>query len=722
MRKVHAGRALEIAALAACLAAGGWPHAHAFSFRSDSGDWTGSWDTTIGYGMGWRVVNPDCRLIATANGGCGYSPNIDDGDLNYLHKAEYTEALTGVTELALNYKDKFGGFVRASGLYDFSVMGDHVDRTPLSHEAKGVVGSYTRLLDAYGFWRFNLGSLPSELRGGRQVVNWGESTFIPGGLNSVDYFDVTALQVPGAELKQALLPDTMVLFNSQLSQNLSTQLLYLFTWHPDIIEPTGAYFSSNDIAGAGNNQKAVLGFGAISDMGVDFSSLGGGLIPDFQSIPRRPDHKPSESGQYGINFKYYLPNFGQGTQLGFYFLNYTSRLPVVSLQTGSPAGLGNALGAATAVGGAAQALAAGLPFAAAVATGAAAGQQAAAAHNGNLSAATAQQYATIGANTLLANNGNSAAVLNQAANIGQSEYNRTQGLFAEFPQDIKMFGLSFNSQVQKTGTALQGEVAYRHNVPLQIDDVELIYASVTPFETQVIAPLAGQPATGPGHCVPTSATPITGCNQLGAYGPGQTVKGYELKDTWHFDVTATQVFANVFKAAQAVLIFEVGADYVPGLEDKLTGGPQGFGLRYDGPGTNLSGNPNLGGYPQFPAVNAQCIKTAVPNPLGQCFEPGSKFATTFAWGYVIAGRLEYDNVIGEWNLLPHFTWVQDVNGVSPGPGGAFVNGRIDTTLGLTATLHNRWEIDVSYTNYGGAGQYNLLNDRDFIAASVKVSF
>ena len=722
MRKVHAGRALEIAALAACLAAGGWPHAHAFSFRSDSGDWTGSWDTTIGYGMGWRVVNPDCRLIAAANGGCGYSPNIDDGDLNYLHKAEYTEALTGVTELALNYKDKFGGFVRASGLYDFSVMGDHVDRTPLSHEAKGVVGSYTRLLDAYGFWRFNLGSLPSELRGGRQVVNWGESTFIPGGLNSVDYFDVTALQVPGAELKQALLPDTMVLFNSQLSQNLSTQLLYLFTWHPDIIEPTGAYFSSNDIAGAGNNQKAVLGFGAISDMGVDFSSLGGGLIPDFQSIPRRPDHKPSESGQYGINFKYYLPNFGQGTQLGFYFLNYTSRLPVVSLQTGSPAGLGNALGAATAVGGAAQALAAGLPFAAAVATGAAAGQQAAAAHNGNLSAATAQQYATIGANTLLANNGNSAAVLNQAANIGQSEYNRTQGLFAEFPQDIKMFGLSFNSQVQKTGTALQGEVAYRHNVPLQIDDVELIYASVTPFETQVIAPLAGQPATPPGHCVPSSATPITGCNQLGAYAPGQTVKGYELKDTWHFDVTATQVFANVFKAAQAVLIFEVGADYVPGLEDKLTGGPQGFGLRYDGPGTNLSGNPNLGGYPQFPAVNAQCIKTAVPNPLGQCFEPGSKFATTFAWGYVIAGRLEYDNVIGEWNLLPHFTWVQDVNGVSPGPGGAFVNGRIDTTLGLTATLHNRWEIDVSYTNYGGAGQYNLLNDRDFIAASVKVSF
>ncbi len=717
MRTVHTGRALGFAVAAVCL--GAWPSAYGISFRSDSGDWTGSWDTTIGYGMGWRIVNPDCRLIAIANGGCGYSPNIDNGDLNYLHKTVYTKALTGVTELGVNYRDKAGFFVRASGLYDFDVMANDVDHIPLNHAAKGVVGSYTRLLDAFGYLRFDLGTLPSELRLGRQVVDWGESTFIPGGLNSVNYFDVTALQVPGAELKQALLPDTMALFNSQLTQNLSTQLFYLFTWHPDIIEPPGAYFSTSDVAGAGGG-KVILGFGAIPDQGVDYSSLGGGLISDFQTIPRLPDHKPSEGGQYGINFKLYLPNFGQGTQLGFYFLNYTSRVPLLSLQTGSQAGVGNAFGAINAVGGAAQALAAGLPFGAAVATGAAAGQQAAAAHGGNLSSATAQQYATIGANTLLAG-GNVNA---QAANLATHEYSTSEGFFEEFPENIRMLGLSFNTQLQSTGTALQGEAAWRHNVPLQIDDVELIYASLTPFETGV-AKLLGEPATAAGHCVPTSATPITGCNQIGAFGPGQYVRGYELKDTWHFDLTATQVWANVFKASQAVLILEAGADYVPGLENKLSGGPQGLGLRYDGPGTNLSGNPNLGGYPEFPAVNGQCVQGSYHNPLGRCLEPGSAFATSFAWGYVVAGRLEYDNAIGEWNLLPHFTWVQDVNGVSPGPGGAFVNGRIDVTMGLTASLHNRWEFDVSYTNYGGyggRGQYNLLNDRDFIAASVKVSF
>ena len=702
MRKVHTGRRSSWAAITvgACLATASWPSAHAVSFHSDSGDWTLSWDTTIGYGQGWRLSGPDCRLIAIANGGCGYSPNIDDGDLNYLRKGTFSKALTGTTELALNYRDKAGLFVRGSGLYDFRVMDDATDHIPLSHDAKGVVGSYTRLLDAFGFWRFDLGTLPSEIRLGRQVVDWGESTFIPGGLNAVNYFDVTALQVPGAELKQALLPDEMAVFNLQLSKNLSTQLLYLFDWHKDILEPDGAYFSTSDVAGAGGN-RVILGFGAISDFGVDFSPLGGQPISAFQTIPRLADHKPSESGQYGINFKLYLPNFSQGTQLGLYFLNYTSRVPVVSLATGTQAGLGNAWGAANAVGAAAQALAAGLPFAAAVATGAAVGQQRAAAQGGNLSAATAQQYAIIGANTLLAG-GN---VNNQAANLATSEYSSTEGIYESYPQDIKMLGLSFNTQIQKTGTALQGEVAFRHNVPLQIDDVELIYASLTPFEAG-LARLQGLPVTPPGTCVKASATPITGCNQLGAFGLGQTVRGYELKNTWHFDVTATQVFANVLKASQAVLVVEAGADYVPGLEDKLSGGPVGFGLRYDGPGTNLSGNPNLGGYPEF------------PNRV----EPGFAFASKFAWGYVIAGRLEYDNVIGNWNLLPHLTWTQDVNGVSPGPGGAFVEGRYATTVGITASTRQRWELDVSYTNYAGAGQYNLLNDRDFVAASVKFSF
>src|SRR6185312_8261590 len=436
-------------AMAALMCFGWCTSVHAIGFQLASGDITGSWDTTISYGQAWRVSGRDCRLIGIADGGCGFSPNIDDGDLNY-GQGSFSRALKAVTELSLNYKDKAGLFVRGDGLYDFDVMGNNTQRTPLTHDAKGLVGSYTRLLDAFGYLRFDLGSMPSELRLGRQVVSWGESTFIQNGLNEVNHYDVSALRVPGSELKEALLPDEMAVFNIRFNQTVSAQFLYLFQWHETKPEPDGSYFSTNDF-GTPAGSKVLLGFGEFSDQGVDFRPLGGPLIPNFQAVGRLPDRTPSDGGQFGFNFKFYLPDLGQGTELGLYFLNYHSRLPVVSALTGTQAGIGNAFGAASAVGAAAQGLAAGLPFAAAVATAAAVGSQRAAQTGGNLSAATAQQYATIGANTLLSG-GN---VTTQATNIAEHEYAQTAGYFEEFPENIKMIGASFNTQVQKTGTALQ---------------------------------------------------------------------------------------------------------------------------------------------------------------------------------------------------------------------------------------------------------------------------
>jgi hypothetical protein len=683
------------AKLFACVGWGFCANVHAVGFQSQSGELTGSWDTTISFGEGWRVSDRDCRLIATADGGCGRSPNIDDGDLNY-DKGAFSRALKAVTELSLNYKNRAGIFVRGDGLYDFAVMDDGTDRTPLSHAAKDLVGSYTRLLDAFGFWRFDLGSMPSELRLGRQVVSWGESTFIQGGLNSVDHYDVSALRVPGSELKEALLPDEMAVFNLQLSEHISSQFLYLFQWHETRPEPDGSYFSSNDF-GVPGGQKVVLGFGEFSDQGVDYRPLGGPLISDFQSVGRLPDRTPRNAGQFGFNFKFYLPNLGNGTELGLYFLNYHSRLPLVSAMTGSQAGVGNAFGAVSAVGAAAQALAAGLPFAAAVATGAAVGTQRAAQTGGNLNAALAQQYATIGANTLLAG-GNVTA---QATNIAESEYAKTAGYFAQFPENIRMIGASFNTQLQKTGTALQGEVTYRHNVPLQYDDVELLYAALTPFESG-LAQLTGQ--TLPSACVAGAGATLSRCNQLGAFGPGQTIQGWGLHDMWQAQFTATQTVANVLKASQLVLVLESAVDFVPDLEDKFTGGPVGRGLRYDGPGTDVSGNPALADF-QFGEV-----------------EPADRFPTRTSWGYVLAGRLEYPGLIGAWNVLPHFSWQHDVNGTSPGPGGNFVAGRHALTVGVGGNLRAKWELDASWTQFGGAGRFNLLNDRDFVAASIKYSF
>ena len=101
--------------------------------------------------------------------------------------------------------------------------------------------------------RFDLGSMPAELRLGRQVVSWGESTFIQGGLNTINHFDVSALRVPGSELKEAFLPQEMAVFNLQFNENLSTQLLYLLDWNDTQPEPAGSYFSTNDFAVPGGS-------------------------------------------------------------------------------------------------------------------------------------------------------------------------------------------------------------------------------------------------------------------------------------------------------------------------------------------------------------------------------------------------------------------------------------------------------------------------------------
>ena len=58
----------------------------------------------------------------------------------------------------------------------------------------------------------------------------------------------------------------------------------------------------------------------------------------------------------------------------------------------------------------------------------------------------------------------------------------------------------------------------------------------------------------------------------------------------------------MLKASQLVLVFEGAVDYVPQLQNLYTGGPVGLGLRFDGPGTNLSGNPHIGSYPQYPGL------------------------------------------------------------------------------------------------------------------------
>lgn len=689
------------------------PATYAWDFQSSDGEVTGSWDTTFTYGQAWRIQSRDCRLIAIADGGCGRSPNIDDGDLNYGTNM-FSRAFKALTELSVNYKG-VGAFVRASGLYDDAAA--DTDRTPLSESSRKLVKGYGRLLDAFVYSKFNLGSMPAELRLGRQAVSWGESTFIQNGINVINHFDVSALRVPGSELKEAFLPQEMVNFSLQFTDNLSAQAIYITDWNATVPEPAGSYFSNNDFAVTGGS-RVILGFGSFSDQGVDFRPLASDQVPvenlpyirNFQNVLRGPTRKPDNDGQFGFNLKYYMPDFNNGTEVGLFFLKYHSRLPLISGHTGPQSGLGNAWGTLNAVGAGAQGLAAGLSPQAAIITAANLGVARAAAQGGNLSLTDATGFASIGVATQLAG----GDVTAQATNLATHEYAISANYFTEYPEDIKLIGASFNTQLQSSGIALQGEVAYRKDVPLQFDDVELLFAALTPFE-QGLATLRGTPL--PATCTPgdTATATLTHCGQLGGYGLDQDVKGWDRYDTFQVQFTATKTFSNLLGASQMVIVGEAGLTHIQDMPDKLTGGPNGRGLRFNGPATNVSGNAELRGR-HCPTISAAaCIALNL-------VEPQNRFADATSYGYRIAGRLEYPGLVGPWNILPRFNWQHDVKGTTPGPGGNFVEGRYGLTLGVEGNLQAKWALDMSWTKFGGAGRFNDINDRDYVAATVKYSF
>ena len=227
-------------------------------------------------------------------------------------------------------------------------------------------------------------------------------------------------------------------------------------------------------------------------------------------------------------------------------------------------------------------------------------------------------------------------------------------------------------------------MSYRDNMhSLQIDDVEVLFAALSPLNTAL-------PAPG-----------LHFLSQLGNYAPGQYVQGYERHEVSQFQTTFTKLFGpnNFVGADQIAFVTELGATKVWDL-------PELGVLRYQGPGTDTGGGPD---------VNTGQLR----NPITQV----TGFPDSFSWGYRMLARADFNNAFGtSITLQPRIAFNHDANGTTPGPGGSFIEDRKQLTLGLGWNYLNKWAGDVSYTRYFGAGIHNLLSDRDFVSIDIKYSF
>uniref|UniRef100_A0A923JM20 DUF1302 domain-containing protein n=1 Tax=Pseudomonas zanjanensis TaxID=2745496 RepID=A0A923JM20_9PSED len=592
----------------------------AFGVSFNIGEIEGQFDSSLSVGASWSTANANKDLIGVNNGGKGLSQTSDDGHLNFKRGETFSKIFKGIHDLELKYGDT-GVFVRGKYWYDFELKDEHRLYKDISdsNRKEGAQSSGGQILDAFIYHNYAIADQPGSVRLGKQVVSWGESTFIQGGINSINPVDVSAFRRPGAEVKEGLIPVNMFYVSQSLTDNLSAEAFYQLEWDQTVVDNCGTFFSQPDVIADGctDNLRVLNKRSAVPLPGVVLPILEGQGVDINEEgvlVRRGPDRDARDSGQWGASLKYMFEPLD--TEFGAYFMNYHSRAPIFSAQ------------------------------------------------------GAAQQFYTAGP----------IAALRPLIVAGNSNY------FVEYPEDIRLYGLSFSTTLP-TGTAWSGEISYRPNAPVQLSTTDILFAGVTPL-----------PGFG-------DASVLQGT-------PGQDLHGYRRKEVTQFQTTFTHFLDQVMGASRLTLVGEIGVTHVGGLESKSD-------ARYGrdpvfGPGKlpndfceSLNGSTAGGGGQTINDVNSNCNNDG--------------FTTSTSWGYRARAIWEYPDVFAGVNLKPNVAWSHDVKGYSPGPGGNFEEGRKAVSLGLDAEYQNTYNASLAYTNFFG-GDFSTVDDRDFLALSVGVTF
>lgn len=274
--------------------------------------------------------------ISAPNGGCPdgigqfANVNLDNGNVNFEQWDPVSAVAKIVSDIEFR-KDNWGAFARVKASYDYIITEEagenatQYGRLPLNDDSKHA-GRLIDLLDAFVFANFDIGDIPTTVRVGKQVINWGESLAIQGGINQFNSIDVGAIRTPGAELKEALLPEESVYVNFALPYDLGLEAFYAFNWRRTELDPVGSFFSGADFFGRGSTYISTAGVGAVDS------------ITDPNAIPVAPGQMADDQGQFGAKLGHWATWLNDGTELALYYVSYHSKLPYLEYSNGfSPA-------------------------------------------------------------------------------------------------------------------------------------------------------------------------------------------------------------------------------------------------------------------------------------------------------------------------------------------------------------------------------------------------
>jgi len=566
------------------------------------------------------------------------------------------------------------------------------------------------------------GGLDVAVRVGRQQVIWGEATLqFFDSINVLNPPDLNNFfRVGGNGLDDFYQPVNALSFGTALSDNTNFSGWYAMEFRPIELPAYGGFYSPVNLGTLNEGPDYVtVSFGNLT---ADESGLGRlidnplTLITNTSSRAQRlRDENPEDlANNYGLKFSYNAEWLNNGTNLGFYYANYTSRIPIISVFSADEACSKN-------------------------------------------STNTVEFLGDCPDIPLLHSPANDPGGATSSALPLDSVK-----IQLEYPKNVQMLGFSFNTSFGDV--SFQGEAAYRPHDPLQVDIVDLVFAGLGPTLTNChLAPgcsgstagsgtqadgttgvypssnyttangagafpdtfdLAVGHLPGSGRSFPNFIVPYRG-GTLGTNPANSYIRGWETFKTLSLDFGATYVEGNtdftarLLGADQVIWLPEIGFRYVdiPHLEELALAVPG----TYTSPTAGADGS-GADGSRQACSTNQACQF----GPDGLRFNPHQAplnlYPTKFSGGLGFVWLIRWENVVPDIAIAPQIIFKHDLFGHSPGYFSNYVEGRTLWDTNIEVRYRDKASFNIGYQMWSGGGDANLFRDRDTIKAFAKYSF
>ncbi|MGJ8669476.1 MAG: DUF1302 family protein, partial [Oceanococcus sp.] len=336
----------------------------------------------------------------------------------------------------------------------------------------------------------------------------------------------------------------------------------------------------------------------------------------------------------------------------------------------------------------------------------------------------------------------------------------------EYPEDLKVYGMSFNTTAGDL--SVQGEIAYRPNMPVQVDAEDLTFAALGPLLTgchravhpeydgqtcadatgvlsvsgentfNLIPPTGGTTGNGGDapsvqRSFPSYITSYRGIT-VGENDPNGYIRGWENAKSLQYNLGATYILgktANPIGADQIILFFELGATQV-------LNAPERWEYQIEAPATFRHASAGVVDTDAVDPSNTNLTPQQIRNDHPGCLEgicvagtdglrfnperETNQYASDFSWGWRIISLVRYESILPGISLQPFIIIAHDVEGIAPGPGENFIEGRKNFSINFEVRYKNNWAFFPGYTWWTGGGSQNLMRDRDLAQFYVRYQF